>query len=81
MRPALKPFLNIYRRDADVLLGLGPDKAVLRGPTPEMVAFLLACDGTSTVDELTDRFPAAVQWTRARRGRTAGGSRRRAAPQ
>ena len=36
MRPALKPFLNIYRRDDDVLLGLGPDKTILRKPTPEL---------------------------------------------
>ena len=64
MRPALKPFLNIYRRDDDVLLGLGPDKTILRKPTPEMVAFLLACDGTSTIDELATRFPAAVDWAR-----------------
>ena len=63
MRPALKPFLNIYRRDEDVLLGLGPDKTVLRAPTPEMVAFLLACDGTATIDELALRFPAAAEWT------------------
>lgn len=62
MRPALKPFLNVYRRGSDVLLGLGPDKTVLRAPTPQMEAFLMACDGTSTLDDLQLRFPLATAW-------------------
>jgi molybdopterin/thiamine biosynthesis adenylyltransferase len=65
VRPALKPFVNIYRRDDDVYLGLGPEKTVLRKPTDEMVEFLVACDGTSSLTQLEARFPAAREWARA----------------
>jgi molybdopterin/thiamine biosynthesis adenylyltransferase len=65
VRPALKPFVNMYRRDDDVFLGLGPEKTVLRKPTGEMVAFLVACDGSSSLEELQSRFPSAGEWARA----------------
>ena len=65
MRPAIKPFVNIYKRQGDVYLGLGPDKMVLRNPTEAMQEFVLACDGTTTLEELQARYPDAEQWVRA----------------
>ena len=65
MRPAIKPFVNIYKRQGDVYLGLGPDKTVLRNPTEAMQAFLMACDGTATLEELQTTYADAPDWARS----------------
>jgi molybdopterin/thiamine biosynthesis adenylyltransferase len=65
VRPAIKPFVNIYKRQGDVYLGLGPEKTVLRNPTAAMQEFLLACDGTADLEELQCRYPDAAQWAQS----------------
>jgi molybdopterin-synthase adenylyltransferase len=63
-RPALKPFLRVYRRqgDADVHIGVGPAKFAVQRPTAEMERFLAGLDGSRTLTALETEFPDAAEW-------------------
>jgi len=67
MRPALKPFYRIYRRDQspEIYIGLGPQKFVIDEPTDEMIDFLLNLNGTHTLNELRGQYIDADDWVSA----------------
>jgi molybdopterin/thiamine biosynthesis adenylyltransferase len=63
-KPRIKEFLRIHQVEGDphLYIGIGPEKVRITDPTEEMIAFALALDGSSGIEELRARFPETDEW-------------------